>query len=115
MKKIILIFSFIFIVLDINAQFQKIEKKMYKTAFKYIVKENKISPKKYIVSDSIIDLDRFWASPQLVNSPKEKELVDSYRERKKFIWKNNFQSENIKKIFGKPKIDEGIYLFFFFF
>ena len=29
MKKIILIFSFIFIVLDINAQFQKIDKKMY--------------------------------------------------------------------------------------
>ncbi len=59
---------------------------LYFEAYNHIVKlrENKI--KIIAVSDSIVDLDRYWISPELEKYPIAKRQLNTFRENKKYVW-----------------------------
>ena len=58
----------------------------YSKAYDYITKLQENKTKIIAISDSIIDLDRYWDSPKLEMYPKEKERLNSFRENKGYVW-----------------------------
>lgn len=85
---------------------------MYLAAYNYIINDSINTEKTISVSDSIVDLDRFWFSDKLIALPVEKEKLDRYRTDKKYSWFNTFYSACIDSLFYKRKEQSDHVLFF---
>ena len=85
---------------------------LYLAAYNYIVNDSVNQNKKIIVSDSIIDLDRFWFSQDLENFPVEKEKLEQYRVDKGFNWFETYYSHCIDSLFCKKNQQANNILFF---
>jgi len=85
---------------------------LYLAAYNYILNDSVNQNKKIAVSDSIVDLDRFWFSQDLKNFTIEKEKVDQYRSAKKFMWTKPYYSYFIDSLFCKNKKQANNVLFF---
>ena len=58
----------------------------YSKAYDYIIQLQENKTKIIAISDSIIDLERYWDSPILEKYPAEKEKLNSFRKNKKYVW-----------------------------
>lgn len=85
---------------------------MYLTAYNYIIRDSVNQGKTIAVSDSIVDLDRFWFSQDIADYPTEKEILDQYRADKKFVWKDAYYSPCLASLFCRKKTMPKNILFF---
>lgn len=72
----------------------------YSIAYNYIANNYPNGSNKIIVSDSIIDLDRFFGAKGLTDFPEEKEKLNQYREKKNYIWFEPFYSSCLASMFS---------------
>lgn len=113
MKSLVIIPLFFFSYMICNAQNNcKNDTIMYLVAYNYIINDSINQEKSISVSDSIIDLDRFWFSKELVSLPEEKEKLDKYRANKKNVWSVPFYSPCIALLFDKNIRNSDAVLFF---
>ncbi|NDP22618.1 MAG: hypothetical protein GZ091_16285 [Paludibacter sp.] len=84
---------------------------LYLTAFNYILKDSINHNNSIAVSDSIIDLDRFWFSKGLENFPNEKELLNQYRANKGYKWFKPYHSKLINLLFCRQKNEQKVLFF----
>lgn len=73
----------------------------YVVAYNYINNEKVNREKMIIVTDSIVDLDRFWFSNDATGLLKDK--IDQHRINKKFIWNDTFYSSCLNFLFPTKK------------
>ena len=73
----------------------------YIIAYNFIINDSINQEKSIAVSDSIVDLDRFWTQ-ELQDFPKEQQKLKQYRKNKGFIWSDPFYSPCLAKLFS-PK------------
>lgn len=85
---------------------------MYSMAYNYIINDSVNQNKKIEVSDSIVDLDRFWFSQYMNNFPIEKEKLDQYRANKNYKWFESYYSPCIASLFCKKNQQSNNILFF---
>lgn len=85
---------------------------MYIAAYNYVVNDSLCQEKNIVVSDSIIDLDRFWFSKDLSEFSIEREKLDQYRFRKSYAWFKPFYSPCISSIFNVKNLNSKLVLFF---
>lgn len=83
----------------------------YINALNYVINDAANDDKTIEVSDSIIDLDRFWFSEFLIDYPIEKAMVDQYRSRKSFVWFNPFYSPCIASLFSRMNCANNVLFF----
>lgn len=113
MKSLVIITLFFFPYMVCNAQNGcKNDTIMYLAAYNYIINDSINQRKSISVSDSIIDLDRFWFSKDLISLPEEKEKIDKYRTNKKNVWSAPFYSPCITLLFDKNVRQSDAVLFF---
>lgn len=87
MKSLVIFFLFFFPYVICNAQSDCTnDTTMYLVAYNYIINDSTNQGKSISVSDSIIDLDRFWFSEDLIALPMEKVKLDKYRANKGYVW-----------------------------
>lgn len=84
----------------------------YLAAYNYIINDSINQGKIIAVSDSIIDLDRYWFSEELKSFPIEQEILNKYRENKNFTWFTTFYSSFLSVLF-KDKNQLANYVIFF--
>lgn len=77
---------------------------LYLIAYNYIVSDSINKGETIVVSDSIIDLDRYWYSAELDDLPEEKKVLNQYRKGKNFMWFSTYYSPCLNKLFH-PKSD----------
>ena len=108
----LLLLSFLFCI-TLNAQLYCCKDSVkYLTAFNCIANDSIIKEKKISVSDSIVDLDRYWFSDELKNYPEEKQILNQYREKNKFKWFAPFYSSCLATLFpDKDKSARNIIFF----
>jgi hypothetical protein len=114
MKKIfcLILYSFSYLIV-IQAQSDCGQDSIkYLIAYNYIVNDYVTKGKTITVSDSIIDLDRFWFSEELKNYPEEQRRLNQYRENKGFIWSDPFYSSCITSMFPVRNVLANNILFF---
>lgn len=75
---------------------------IYTNAYRYIIKDSTNLNKSIILSDSIVDLDKYWSSG-LDSFPKEKEILNQYRERKKYQYFKAFFSQVLNSLSNEHK------------
>jgi hypothetical protein len=83
----------------------------YLVAYNYIINDSINTNKRLGVSDSIVDLDRFWFSHQLDSLPLKKAIVDTYRSNKDYKWFKTYHAECLDFLSNKNK--QGQYVIFF--
>lgn len=112
MRYTLIFFSFMYCVV-INAQLDCNQDSIkYMMAYKFIENDSINKNKLISVSDSIIDLDWFWFSKDLVRLPIQKEKIDNYRLDRKYIWFNPYYSSCINSLFCKNNKRSNNILFF---
>jgi len=84
----------------------------YLIAYDYIVNDFVTKGEIVMVSDSIIDLDRYWFSEELKNFPEEQRKMNQYRVNKGFVWSDPFYSSCITSMFPIKEILPNRILFF---
>lgn len=83
-----------------NAQFyNNLDSDRYLMAYNYIINDSINQGKIIAVSDSIIDLDRYWFSEELKKFPIEQERLNEYRENKNYTWFTTFYSSCLSMLF----------------
>ncbi|WP_148373315.1 hypothetical protein [Bacteroides bouchesdurhonensis] len=113
MKSLMINIFFIFFCMICNAQNNcRNDSIMYLIAYNYIVNDSINYGKSISVADSIIDLDRFWFSKDLVALPVEREKLVNYHANKKYISSAPFYSPCIALLFGKKIRQSNVVLFF---
>ena len=113
MKSIVIFFLFFFPYVICNAQSDCTnDTTMYLVAYNYIINDSTNQGKSISVSDSIIDLDRFWFSEDLIALPMEKVKLDKYRANKGYVWYPPFYSPCIALLFGNNSQHQNDVLFF---
>jgi len=85
---------------------------LYLNAYNYIINDSINQNKEIAVSDSIVDLDRFWFSQDIKNFFIEKEKVNRYRSTKDFRWFKPYYSYYIDSLFCKKNQQSNNILFF---
>lgn len=85
---------------------------MYIAAYNYVANDSINRGKNIVVSDSIVDLDRFWFSKDLTEFTVEKEKLDLYRLRKNYVWFDSFYSPCISSLFSGKNLNSKLVLFF---
>jgi hypothetical protein len=83
---------------------------MYMVTYNYIINDSINIDKAIAVSDSIVDLDRFWFSND-VECPVEKERLKQYRAKKQYVWFNPFYSSCLNSLFCKNPLSNNILFF----
>jgi hypothetical protein len=83
----------------------------YMAAYNYIVNDSINQGKIIAVSDSIVDLDRYWFSGDIETYPKEKEMINQYRMNKKYIWFDTFYSQLLVSLFCKKGASNHVLFF----
>lgn len=76
---------------------------LYMIAYNYIVNDSINKGKTITVSDSIVDLDRYWCSAELDSFPEEKKALKQYRENKKYVWFTTYYSQCLNTLFHHTK------------
>jgi len=116
-KNIIVIFFclYLFDVIDAQSNCSN-DSIMYITAYNFINRDIiGANQDKYIfASDSIVDLDWFIFSNDLIDYPIKKEKIEKYRINKKFVWFETFYSPFLNYLFceiKKKQSDKGIIFF----
>ncbi len=71
----------------------------YIAAYNFIINDSINRGKSIVVSDSIVDLDRFWFFDELKKFPEEQQKLKQYRKNKGFIWSDPFYSPCLAKLF----------------
>ena len=84
----------------------------YLDAYNYIIQEPVNQEKTIVVSDSIVDLDRFWFSQDIADYPTEKEILNQYRANKKFVWMDAYYSPYLASLFCRKTTMPKNLLFF---
>ena len=84
----------------------------YIAAYNYVVNDSLCQEKNIVVSDSIVDLDRFLFSDDLTKFPIEREKLDQYRFSKNHVWFKPFYSPCISSIFNVKNLNSKSVLFF---
>ena len=113
MKSFVIFFLFFFPYVICNAQSDCTnDTTMYLVAYNYIINDSTNQGKSISVSDSIIDLDRFWFSEDLIALPMEKVKLDKYRANKGYVWYPPFYSPCIALLFGNNSQHQNDVLFF---
>ncbi len=85
---------------------------MYIAAYNYIASDSLNRGKSIVVSDSIVDLDRFWFSKDLTEFTVEREKLDHYRLSKNYVWFDSFYSQCISSLFSGKNLNSKMVLFF---
>jgi len=85
----------------------------YSIAYDYIMNDSINKGQIIAVSDSIIDLDRYWYSRELDSFPEEKRKLNQYRASKKFIWFTPYYSQCLSSLFCQTKDKSAIKVIFF--
>lgn len=73
----------------------------FKIAYNYIINDSINKEKSISVSDSIVDIDRYWFSGELKNFDKEQMKLNQYRKNKNFRWFAPFYSPCLASMFCK--------------
>jgi len=81
----------------------------YKEAFNYILSDSINLGKEIFVSDTIIDMDRFYFKDEVKDDTTLTNIIDSLT---KYTWFENFSSDEIQNIFGKQNKSAESILFF---
>jgi hypothetical protein len=82
---------------------------LYLSAFYYIIQ---LENKNIELSDSIVDIDRFYFSDLLVDFPTEKEKIKKYRSAKDFTWFNSYFCEYLHNLKCQEEFNGNNVLFF---
>jgi len=102
MRCIICILCFFFCSVPVRTQSNCCQDSAkYLAAYQYIINVSANDTVGIVVSDSIVDLDRFWFYDHLVDFPLEKKIVKQYRINKQFIWFDTFYLPCISSMFCK--------------
>jgi hypothetical protein len=84
---------------------------IYLAAYNYIFQDSVNQGKTITVSDSIVDLDKFWFSQDISDCPAKKEVLDQYRANKGFIWFDTYYSPCLASLFCKTTTSKNVLFF----
>lgn len=113
MRKIVIFAIYCLFSFNVVAQVNcKQDSIMYIAAYDYVVNDSLNRGKNIVVSDSIVDLDRFWFSKDLTEFTVERKKLDQYRLNKNYIWFDPFYSPCIASLFVEKKMYSKQVLFF---
>ena len=81
----------------------------YKEAYNYLIKDSIMDDKSLFVSDTVVDMDRFYFHADVIDYPEIKTTIDSL---KKYTWNKGFSSEQLREVWKNQNPYSESILFF---
>lgn len=88
------------------------ESTMYMAAYEYIICDSINFGRLISVSDSIVDLDRYWSSG-LEEFPNEKNILNQYRSKKGYRYFDTYYSQSLDSLFHNRQMNQSNTILFF--
>lgn len=99
--KFIMCLIYLCICFSIRSQFSCDQNSVkYLMAYNHIINDSINQGKIIAVSDSIVDLDRYWFSGELKEFPEHQKKLNQYRANRGFTWFTTFYSPCLRALFG---------------